>query len=72
MYGILPVEKNRTTAQVQFVANQLLRGTDRSPQAPAGAGCTGEFACSIRTLLLTRGLVRTLEYFCTISAFSIN
>ena len=32
---------------------------------------TEKVAFSIHTLLLTRGFGRTLEYFCTISVFSI-
>ena len=32
---------------------------------------TEKVAYSIRTLLFTRGFGKTLEYFCTISVFSI-
>jgi hypothetical protein len=32
---------------------------------------TEAIACSIRTLLFTRGFRRTLEYFCTFSVFSV-
>lgn len=62
MHGILPVEKYRTTAQVQFIANPLL------PRAAKNAGIV---SYSIRTLLFTRGFGKTLEYFCTYSVFSV-
>ena len=62
MHGILPVEKYRTTAQVQFIANPLL---------PRTAKNTEKVAYSIRTLLFTQGFGKTLEYFCTFSVFSV-
>jgi hypothetical protein len=68
MNGILPVEKKRTTASAQFVANPLTPHTKSSMQPLA----EGKIGCSIRSLLFTQGFGRTLEYFCTISAFSIG
>jgi hypothetical protein len=68
MNGILPVEKERTTAPAQFVAN-LLTSLTRSPMQPLAEGKVG---CSIRYLLFTQGFGKTLEYFCTISTFSIG
>jgi hypothetical protein len=68
MNGILPVEKKRTTALAQFVANLLTPHT-RIPMQPLAEGKVG---CSIRTLLVTQGFGKTLEYFCTFSVFSLS
>jgi hypothetical protein len=71
MHSILPVEKNRTTTPGQFIANvPVLRDKD-FPHLFACTESAEKPACSIRILLLTRGFGRTLEYFCTFSAFSL-
>jgi hypothetical protein len=71
MPGILPVEKYRTTALEQYIANLLTPRAKSSLQLLASAESAEKAACSIHTLLLTQGFGRTLEYFCTISVFSI-
>jgi hypothetical protein len=71
MNGILPVEKNLITVQVQFDANASIPRGRSSLHPLAGIESTEKISGNILTLLLTQGFSRTLEYFCTISVFSI-
>ncbi len=70
MSGILPVKTRRTTASNKILEKSVLSRARKQTMTPS-CDFAGESACSIHDMLMRQGFGRTLEYYCTLSVFSV-